>query len=206
LPLVGIATIVAPLSQQATIFSTVSYFLCGVLIARSPPFPLRALSSLLLSMLFGLVILTLLFSAYRLVAHQSAVTAAKTLWRDPLCLLSAGAILVAALYLPVAMTALGSRPMVNFGRISYSIYLLHMAVINIVLWAIGHRAPALAGVLIILITVAAASASNRWIEVPARQFLIARLALHKRPARLRASAPLEFGAHLRKAHEMVASR
>jgi peptidoglycan/LPS O-acetylase OafA/YrhL len=174
----GLATILAPISQQSTILSTIPFFFCGVLISILPRS--RFTNTALFSLFLGIAIVALWLSAYRAVADLNPVMVAKAPWRNPACLVGAGGILIAALSQPFAMRTLGSPPMVYSGAISYSVYLWHMAVLNLVPAMIGGFCPpGAAAVPVVLLTLAVASASYRWIEAPARRFLVSRLTLRR---------------------------
>src|SRR6202040_3587992 len=51
------------------------------------------------------------------------------IWHDPLCLVAVSALLGTSLFAPVARFVLANRFMVYSGRISYSVYLMHVPVI-----------------------------------------------------------------------------
>jgi peptidoglycan/LPS O-acetylase OafA/YrhL len=170
----GIATILAPISQQSTILSAIPFFLCGALISILPRS--RFTNNAVFSLFLGVAILSLWVAAYGSVANLNPVMVAKAPWRNPACLAGAAGILMATLSQPLAMRTLGSPPMVYSGNISYSIYLWHMAVLNLVPAMIGGVCPPAATALfVVMFTLGVASASYRWIEAPARRFLVARL-------------------------------
>jgi peptidoglycan/LPS O-acetylase OafA/YrhL len=94
------------------------------------------------------------------------------MWHDPIYIVVIAGCLVAALASPIAKKALSSRFMIYSGKISYSIYLLHLPVI---VWldrfTPARNTPEVFLVLTFAITVAVASLTYRFIEQPARQWI-----------------------------------
>ena len=91
------------------------------------------------------------------------------MWHDPLCLVAVSALLATSLLAPVAKLVLANRIMVYSGRISYSVYLVHVPVI---IWLTRFTStsqfPVFFLVLALVLTIAIASASYRWLECPMR--------------------------------------
>jgi peptidoglycan/LPS O-acetylase OafA/YrhL len=92
------------------------------------------------------------------------------MWIDPLCLIAAVCVLAATLKSTLATAVLGNRFLVYSGRISYSVYLLHLPIITRLIaltplaqWPVVFLAIAFA------LTVAASHLSFQFIEAPARQ-------------------------------------
>jgi peptidoglycan/LPS O-acetylase OafA/YrhL len=104
------------------------------------------------------------------------------MWHDPIYLAAASACLYMALASPLAAAVLGNRFMVYSGKISYSVYLLHLPVIDLL--ARLFPSAAMPGTFLLLafgITIAVASVSYYLIEAPSRRAVV-RL-LSPRPAR-----------------------
>ena len=91
------------------------------------------------------------------------------MWHDPLCLVAVSALLATSLLAPVAKMVLANRSMVYSGRISYSVYLVHVPVI---IWLTRFTStsqfPILFLLLALVLTIAIASISYRWLECPVR--------------------------------------
>jgi peptidoglycan/LPS O-acetylase OafA/YrhL len=91
------------------------------------------------------------------------------MWHDPLCLVAVSALLGTSLFAPVARFVLANRFMVYSGRISYSVYLMHVPVI---IWLTRFTAssqyPFAFLLLALIITIIIASISYRWLECPTR--------------------------------------
>ena len=91
------------------------------------------------------------------------------MWQSPLYLAAATALLLTSVLAPAARQLMANRFMIFSGRISYSMYLLHVPVIVLLsrFTAAGQR-PFLFLAMTLLSTIAVATASFYWIESPLR--------------------------------------
>jgi peptidoglycan/LPS O-acetylase OafA/YrhL len=111
------------------------------------------------------------------------------MWHDPLCLVAVSALLATSLLAPVAKLALANRFMVYSGRISYSVYLVHVPVIIwLTRFTSTSQSPFVFLLLALMLTIAIASVSYRWLECPARN-AITRAARLANPAYAMGAAP-----------------
>jgi peptidoglycan/LPS O-acetylase OafA/YrhL len=108
-----------------TLASTLPYFLAGTLLPRLPAWCSRA-SRHAWSAAF---VLATLLTVWLFPGVSGRPRAA--MWDDPLHLLVITLLLVASRRAPLAERLLGSAPMVWLGRISYSVYLLHLVVLKL---------------------------------------------------------------------------
>ena len=91
------------------------------------------------------------------------------MWHDPLCLVAVSALLATSLLAPVAKLVLANRFMVYSGRISYSVYLVHVPVIVwLTRFTSTSQFPIFFLLLALVLTIAIASVSYRWLECPMR--------------------------------------
>jgi peptidoglycan/LPS O-acetylase OafA/YrhL len=94
------------------------------------------------------------------------------MWHDPVCLVTVSALLLTSLFAPAARLLLANRLMIFSGRISYSMYLLHVPVIVCLSrYTTASQHPSVFLFLALAITFGIASASFRWIESPLREFV-----------------------------------
>jgi peptidoglycan/LPS O-acetylase OafA/YrhL len=102
-------------------------------------------------------------------APQSAAPVIGTLVGRPLVALASGALLVAFIGAAGPARVLTSRGLVYLGKISYGLYVYHMAAVLIAEHILrnnstrGHRGAALLG---FLLTIAISAISYRWFESP----------------------------------------
>jgi peptidoglycan/LPS O-acetylase OafA/YrhL len=97
----------------------------------------------------------------------------RQMWHDPIYLAAASACLYMALASPLAARVLGNRFMVYSGKISYSVYLLHLPVIDLL--ARLFPASAMPEIFLLLafgLTTAVASVSYYLIEAPSRRAVV----------------------------------
>jgi peptidoglycan/LPS O-acetylase OafA/YrhL len=165
-------------SWFATLPFHVAYFLAGVLVSRILPLDTPASRSVgwAAVLVVGLAACFLLFPniAATVFGTQRPVDIYyfMLMWTDPLCLVAAVAVLVAVLKSSLATVILGNRFMVHSGKISYSVYLLHLPIITglmaltpLARWPVAFLVSAFA------LTVAVSDLSFRLIEAPARRRL-----------------------------------
>lgn len=94
------------------------------------------------------------------------------MWHDPILLAVISALLLTALRSRIAQAILGNRFMTFAGRISYSMYLLHMPVIIcLIRFTTLNASPILFLTLTVVMTTIAAGCTYRLIELPARRAL-----------------------------------
>jgi peptidoglycan/LPS O-acetylase OafA/YrhL len=165
-----------------------AFFLSGVLISRLRRLDESVSAGSLWSLGFaGCLAFTLLLfpNVYLAVFGQQRWlidVQLRQMWHDPIYLAAASACLYMALASPLATRVLGNRFMVYSGKISYSVYLLHLPVIDLL--ARLFPASTMPGIFLLLafgFTIAVASVSYYLIEAPSRRAVV-RL-LSPRPAR-----------------------
>jgi peptidoglycan/LPS O-acetylase OafA/YrhL len=161
-----------------TLLFTGAFFLSGVLISRARGLHdkpggdhLRALG------LAGFFLLALLLfpNVYQAVfGEQRWLQKVHLLqmWHDPLYLIAIAGCLFAALTSQIVAKALSCRFMTYSGKISYSIYLLHLPVI---VWIDRltplRESPEIFLLIVVLATIALASTSYRFVEAPLRRLV-----------------------------------
>jgi len=177
-----VAAIVAALALRlntswfATLPFHVAYFLAGAMVSRLLPLDTPASTSVgwAAVLVGGLLACFLLFPNIAATAFGSKRPVDSyyfmQMWIDPLCLITAICILVATLKSTLATAILGNRFMVYSGKISYSVYLLHLPIITglIVLTPLAQR-PVVFLVTALALTIAASHLSFQFIEAPARR-------------------------------------
>jgi len=184
-PILTIALIAAIVSALALRLDTswfatlpfhVAYFLAGLLVSRRFPLDTPASTSIgwAAILLVGLLACFLLFPNIAATAFGAQRPGDPLyfmlLWMNPLCLIAAVCVLMATLKSSLATMVLGNRFMAYSGKISYSVYLLHLPIITglvavppLARWPVAFLVTAFA------LTIAASHLSFRFIEAPARQ-------------------------------------
>ena len=112
------------------------FFLVGLLISRLPETrtPTRTMNLMWsVGFVIGVALLALLYPqvAFWLGGQEFADKVQTRAWHNPLAYVGVGWLLVAALRAPLAHVLLGNSAMVFAGAISYSAYLLHIPIINL---------------------------------------------------------------------------
>jgi peptidoglycan/LPS O-acetylase OafA/YrhL len=147
----------------------IAYFLGGVAISLTTS-KLRA--GRLWNIVFvsaGALSLLLFPSIYARSFGQARWADFGQMWHDPLCLVAVSAVLATSLLAPVAKLVLANRFMVYSGRISYSVYLVHVPVIIwLTRFTFASQVPIFFLLLALVLTIAIASVSYRWLECPMR--------------------------------------
>lgn len=145
------------------------FFLGGLLVAMVLPYvsvPQRVAD---IGFIISLIALVLIFPLVRVALFGGS---RPSVFRDPEYVIVCVALLATAAMSPLARALFGSAPMSFLGKISYSVYLLHLPV----LWAIQHVSLVTAYwpihfLVAGLCTLAVAAGSHRWVESPARDWI-----------------------------------
>ena len=162
----------------STLLSGAPFFVSGVLTSRLGPSIAGRLSAFSWSvvMLFSFTLALLAFPGMGAVVFGGALQVGspltdQQLWQSPLCLAAASGCLIVAVYSPGASLVLSTRPMIHLGRVSYSLYLLHMPVL-IMLYPtpLSHR-PILFLAATLFSSIVVATVVEYVFEAPARRLV-----------------------------------
>jgi peptidoglycan/LPS O-acetylase OafA/YrhL len=179
------ASFVVPLDARdfgASLVFYVAYFLAGAALARFLRIDGRTRNGLAWSaaLVAALALFVALYpNVYLLVTGEQRLLAGaepRMMWRDPLYLAAALAVLAAALRAPLARPLLANRFMRFSGAISYSVYLVHLPIVValVSLQPLAER-PLLFLPIAFAATVALSAAVHFGFERPARTLLRATL-------------------------------
>jgi peptidoglycan/LPS O-acetylase OafA/YrhL len=162
-----------PLAEAMPSFpDSIGYFLAGLLLSRVlQKFSAGPLWTIAFACSVGLTLL--LFPGVKVAIFGTAnLSDLGQLWHDPLYLLTVSALLLTSLFAPIANKVLANRFMVHSGRVSYSMYLLHVPVIVLLTryTSAGHYPFVFLG-LVLTATLVVSTASFRLIEWPLRAFI-----------------------------------
>jgi len=160
--LIGITSL-AGMPQEPVMLSRVSFFLIGVLIAMLPD---RAggkwANAAFVIAFFAYVI------SFPQILGALGIEVTRPVWNFPLYPLIIGSLLTASVYSPLASTLFGTRLARFAGEISYSVYLLHMVILQLI-WNTPLREHLLSAMIAFFgLTTLAAFLSWRFFEYPAR--------------------------------------
>lgn len=155
---------------------TLAFFLVGVAASRSVLRP-QSTALFLAALLLEFLMLGPVW--------ESLGNAPFNIWKSPTNLIAAGAVVLAATESTAAKYILGNPVMRFFGRISYSVYLLHWPIMsNMTIFTDIEKYPVVYLILVALATILVATITYHLIEAPARRYCVTRIAARPRQVRL----------------------